>query len=87
VVPANPAASVRGPHHVVRSGKTPVPVVTERWFEAYLQDARDLRELMQLARMRPDRKQLAVEWKDDFASIKFGNYEFLIPVEIPTPAL
>jgi len=65
VVPANPAASVRGPSHVVRQGKTPVLDPTEA---RTLLDSIDVTTPMRL-RDRPCRNQRAKS--ADLKSVQF----------------
>jgi hypothetical protein len=45
--------------------ETDVPVVTERWLMEQLPGCLGLGKLYDLARQRPDRKQLAKEWQKD----------------------
>ena len=81
VVPVNPAGSVRGPHHVVRSGQTPVLDPAE---------ARELLDSIDISKVAGLRDRALIglmvpimtwgrggtgkgEWRNSFASQRFGS--------------
>jgi len=60
--------------------ETDVPVVTERWFTETFTESRGLGNLYDLAKTRPDRKQLAADWRNEFNSWYIAGYELRLPV-------
>jgi len=56
-----------------------IPVVTESWFTQQLKVSSGLKAVYELARSRPDRKQLAQSWEPALVSAKLAGYELRIP--------
>ena len=56
-----------------------VPIVTEDWFVRQLQSDKKLKELLTMAKDRPDRKSLASKWKPEKVPAKLAGYELRIP--------
>ena len=56
-----------------------VPIVTEEWFVRQFQTAKLLGAALNLARTRPDRKELASLWKPGKVSARLAGYELRIP--------
>jgi hypothetical protein len=57
-----------------------VPVVTEHWFERELSRCKALGELYELARSRPDRQQLAREWRAGEHEWRLAGFILKMPV-------
>lgn len=57
-----------------------VPVVTEKWFRGNLETCSGLKALHELAKSRPDRKELARGWESTQKSVKLAGYELRLPV-------
>jgi len=56
-----------------------IPIVTEEWFVRQLRTGTHLGAVLNLARTRPDRKELASKWKPGKVSAKLAGYELRIP--------
>lgn len=56
------------------------PVVTEKWFRRNLEMCSGLKALHDLAKSRPDRKELARGWESTQKSVKLAGYELRLPV-------
>jgi hypothetical protein len=56
-----------------------IPIVTEEWFVRKLRSKTPMRELLNLARARPDRKELASKWKPGKVPAKLAGYQLRIP--------
>lgn len=59
--------------------ETDIPIVTEKWFTQNLASASGLSQLFERARVRPDREQLALEWKSEFQKVNIAGYRLLVP--------
>lgn len=57
-----------------------VPVTTEKWFIENLRTCSGLKALHDLAKSRPDRKELARGWESTQESVKLAGYELRLPV-------
>jgi hypothetical protein len=62
--------------------ETDVPVVTERWFKENFNACAALGGLYELAKGRPDRKQLATDWRNESNSWYVEGYELRLPVTV-----
>lgn len=62
--------------------ETDVPVVTERWFKEHFKACAGLGTLYELAKGRPDRKQLAADWRNEWNSWYVEGYELRLPVTV-----
>ncbi len=56
-----------------------IPVVTEGWFTQQLKESSGLKAIYELARSRPDRKQLAQSWEPAPVSANLAGFEIKIP--------
>jgi hypothetical protein len=56
-----------------------IPIVTEEWFVRQLRAATHLGVVLNFARTRPDRKELASKWKPGKVPAKLAGYELRIP--------
>jgi hypothetical protein len=59
--------------------ETDIPVVTEKWFKENLASAVRLSQLFERAKVRPDREQLAQEWKSELHQVNISGYRLLVP--------
>jgi hypothetical protein len=56
-----------------------IPVVTEEWLVQTLPTVNSLEQLYEMAKQRPDRKQIAAEWQEDSREYKIAGYTLVLP--------